>query len=454
MVKKRYVTLGLVIVVATISVLSSYHSETGSSSETRFVVSIDSSSAVDSSPSSPIAIDRAHAAASPAVTAEDLSPSDGHTLASEYAHEPAALHAELPTDDGAPTAAAKFEWGDHGPTYSLEQRVAHVESMVMHDPGATGPNVLMALMTNMGTDIMKFFVGSLRKTGYDGRIILGVESDLNEDGRQYLVSQNVTLIGIKSVPCIVVLQAIKNQSDQQNSELSSCGQGYEDLYFEESRFAMALDWLEWCGGRCEGWAIVSDSSDTYFQADPFKEMHAVAGPPEEADQAKNFFVIGEWRLIVDHWFIKSPVERCYDLAAIGWERWKHRPMVCSGTSVGTLQGMADYLRVITREFRRNVAAGWACLQPPYTDQAVHDMLFYTGQLGPKASMFEWGQGPIFTLGEPCEHGDPNIHSRLDVVHPDEANNVNRPDGTLAPMLHQWDRCWDWIMPILHERFDN
>ena len=113
------------------------------------------------------------------------------------------------------------------------------------------------------------------------------------------------MMSVKKVPCIGSLQ-IKEEGNEgddkiQNMELASCGEGYEDLYFDTGRFAMKLDWLEWCQD-CTGWSIVADSTDTFFQSNPFVEMGSVA----EADQGdnKNFYVVGEWSVICDHWFVK------------------------------------------------------------------------------------------------------------------------------------------------------
>jgi len=81
-------------------------------------------------------------------------------------------------------------------------------------------------------------------------------------------------------------------------------------------------------------------------------------------------------------------------------------MVCSGSSMGTRKGMLDYLTRstlnltliltlnlaltsdgrLTTEFHRNVKKGRSCLKPPYQDQSIHDMLYYTGQFGPKVDV--------------------------------------------------------------------
>jgi len=111
----------------------------------------------------------------------------------------------------------------------------------MHDPGpsATDRNTVMALMTGQSTQVLGWFAGSLRETGFAGRIILGVEHDLASQQRRFLESLNVTMIGVEKVPCIdsvqIKAESGKEEDKIQNQELANCGLGYEDLYFDTVR---------------------------------------------------------------------------------------------------------------------------------------------------------------------------------------------------------------------------
>jgi len=84
------------------------------------------------------------------------------------------------------------------------------------------------------------------------------------------------------------------------------------------------------------------------------------------------------------------------------------------------------------------------------------MLYYTGRFGPRASIFPYGKGPILTIGEPCERDVDGVHthSLTDIIKPDKNDNYNRADGTPAPMVHQWDRCYDHAQPIVNRKFPD
>lgn len=68
-----------------------------------------------------------------------------------------------------------------------------VDNEVQSPQWRSSHSAVLAMATNMGLTEYQTFVGSLRATGYDGHIILGIDEHPDEVVIQYLSSQNVTM---------------------------------------------------------------------------------------------------------------------------------------------------------------------------------------------------------------------------------------------------------------------
>jgi hypothetical protein len=90
---------------------------------------------------------------------------------------------------------------------------------------------ISAYTNNMDTFVR--FVGSLRRTGYDGKIILGVHKDISQEESDYLVSMDVTMYEVEFVKCA-------------KNETGVCARGIETLKLEWCRFEMSRQWLRAC----------------------------------------------------------------------------------------------------------------------------------------------------------------------------------------------------------------
>merc|ERR1712032_1666799 len=126
-----------------------------------------------------------------------------------------------------------------------------------------------------------------------------------------------------------------------------------------------------------------------------------------------------------------------------------RPILCSGTVVGTSRGMHRFLSVLVDEFRSNNKRGPQCRSPTTTDQWTMNYLYYKGRFGfvHRTRTLPWGTGPVLTVGKPCVNSvlEHNANSQKDMMTFDSKGLVLNPyDESVAPTLHQWDRCRGWI----------
>lgn len=95
---------------------------------------------------------------------------------------------------------------------------------------------------------------------------------------------------------------------------------------------------------------------------------------------------------------------------------------CSGTTIGGYHAIVEYLELMIDQMLRLKA------HPSGMDQGVHNYLLYTQQLK-NVRIFQNRLGPVFTLGKTVD---------LPTLFDEEGYVLNK-DGTVAHVLHQYDR---------------
>lgn len=237
---------------------------------------------------------------------------------------------------------------------------------------------VMGMATGYNLETYQRFVGSLRKTGYEGNIILVVSPDIGNESSDYLNSKNVVMHRVTYVKCSHPVNAdiaAKDPSEIKNShtkELVTCVEPYPELKHRWARFPLLGDLLRKCGGQenpettCGGPVLVTDVRDTFFQRNPF-------GP--EAPRVVGLQLFAEhYTIRTTHWLVDWPVGDCkgvhYD-----------EPMICSGTTIGTRQAMLDYIEIFHQEMKTWMAdEKCCCFETNGDDQSMHNYLYYSGML--------------------------------------------------------------------------
>jgi len=216
------------------------------------------------------------------------------------------------------------------------------------------------------------FVGSLRKSGFSGRIILGVTSPMAPKVEDYLAHQSVTAKILTFVNCTFDPNgtAWSDASDSHVRERFTCAAPYAGMKVRWSRFALLRDWLLQCE-ECTGSVLVCDFRDTFFQLDPFGE-----GSP----LVQGLQVFREHRTqTTAHWIVRAALMKCKSMD-FGAEP-RLQPMLCSGTTVGTRSAMLAYLDAMYQEMSEWLKDEMCCCNGNNgDDQAIHNYLFYTGRL--------------------------------------------------------------------------
>jgi len=279
---------------------------------------------------------------------------------------------------------------------------------------------------------------------------------------------SVTYYAVETANCSASI--MDGVSSTGNAVRAKCSRGLENLKLEWGRYEMARRWLKACDS-CTGWSMVIDTRDIFFQADPFASLGDAGNAKqdllfvEEVAQytntlpdklrAINIGASGRY---------KSHSVPCYGSDLVKAEDIADRPILCSGTVIGSRNGIHRFLTVLVDEFHNNNAKGRPqCRSPHTTDQWTMNYLYYNGDFGfpRQTKSLPWGTGPVLTVGKPCASEVFNevtkkrerLTSLKDMIVFDAANdlitNPHEKKGSptyIAPTLHQWDRCHKWIKP--------
>ena len=308
----------------------------------------------------------------------------------------------------------------------------------------------------------KRIVGSLRATGYDGHIILGVSKDISTEEIAYLKENQVTMYIVDFVECD---DTISTGGAVKGAIRGKCSKGLENLKLEWGRFEMCRQWLYACKA-CTGWSLVMDTRDIFFQAHPFADLPK-ASPSQKPKEDLLFieeiaphsspdpnpvrsFIAGNFRNA-------AHILPCYGKEK--YEPYAKRPVLCSGTVIGTRDGMHRFLSVLVTEFHsNNKKENIKCRSPTTTDQWTMNWLYYNGYFGlpDQTKTVPWGTGSVLTVGKSCIGANrksgasdivwPKGKGLIENIHEKMPNGMNRT----APVIHQFDRCGDWIS----EYFDD
>jgi len=351
------------------------------------------------------------------------------------------------------------------------------ENLLHEAPTPPGANAIVGLASYpQFMDGWRKLVGSLRTNGYDGHIIVGVNPAIPEEERHYLDRMGVTYYAIEVANCTAsIMDGVSDAG--KNAVRAKCSRGLEDFKLEWGRFEMARRWLNACES-CTGWSMVIDTRDIFFQADPFASLGDPTTTTTEAVSSRSDLLFVEEIAKYSNTMLmpemshravnlgesgryKIHVNPCYGKEKVRAHELMDRPMLCSGTVIGTRDGIHRFLSVLVDEFRINNAKGPLCRSPTTTDQWTMNYLYYKGKFGfvRHTKTLPWGTGPVLTVGKPCVNSaiGKNGNSQNDMIVFDEDSglilNPHEREGNIArvaPTLHQWDRCRKWINPWFRE----
>jgi len=331
----------------------------------------------------------------------------------------------------------------------------HAHALVPDEPAVakfTGPDTLIALARYKDSFNLKY-VKSARMAGFDGKIILGVHPNLNQQMRDDMAALGVIAKDVPTGPC----QLPYSEPESGYKLRVDCSADFPHLKLESARFALANKWLKECED-CKGWVLVSDYGDFYFQRHPFHGMGQPTGNElifqeeylgkNESDRRSK----GGRGVDNTYWFTRSGATNCYGDAEA--KKMGDTPTVNSGSILGGKQGMIKFLTRYQQEFEDNVQRGSKCDPNSCPDQATLNYLLYTGAFDAfKPTRAKYGEGPVVTLGMICG-GNKLGHSATDLLRMRDGWVLKNNDE-LANAVHQDKVCWlNLVIPFVNPRYDQ
>ena len=285
-----------------------------------------------------------------------------------------------------------------------------------------------------------------------------------------IVHNTVTYYAVETTNCTSAILPQNYSPQTSNTVRAKCSRGLEHFKLEWGRYEMARRWLKACD-TCTGWSMVIDTRDIFFQADPFVSLGSVHDAEQDlmfveevAQYSKTLNDTSRAINIGASHRYKYFTVPCYGRDQVAPQRIIDRPMLCSGTVIGTRSGIHRFLTVLVDEFNNNNQKGVdECRSPHTTDQWTMNYLYYRGDFGfpHRTKTLPWGTGPVLTVGKPCasqlynnatgkmEH----VKSLKDMMVFDSDTdlivNPHEKKGSatyVAPTIHQWDRCLKWMNP--------
>jgi hypothetical protein len=312
----------------------------------------------------------------------------------------------------------------------------------------------MGMATGLTRGTLSPFINSLRNTGYRGHIFLGLKADVDKSLLAYLARKGVTPKFIKFSNCTYEPLFKPEDKDIMASHgkelvrgLSLCAEPYLDIKSRWAKFPMGRDWLQECS-NCTGPVLITDVRDVFFQHDPFGP-----GTPE----ITGLQVYEEHpSTSTEHWLVDWPVGECKGVHM-------KKPMLCSGTTIGTRDAMMTYLETMYDEMKRWISNPKCRFRTEGDDQSIHNWLFYNGDLKDAVAV-KHREGVVNTVGvegsiifrdnekhfkekgvkDPLKEPFPGASSRTWISSQEfgltnEDGEFTNLDGTISPIVHQYDR---------------
>jgi len=159
--------------------------------------------------------------------------------------------------------------------------------------------------------------------------------------------------------------------------------------------------------------LLTDARDVFFQDDPFRDFRETVVGFCLEDTRSTLWSNITCRKMIEETYGGNVARELGDF-----------PIACAGTTLGPAAAILEYLNLMLEHL---FSAKWmhrVCVQ----DQGVHNYLAHV-TMRDRRVLFENGRGPVYTMGLCSEE-----NFRFD----DQGALLN-VDGSVAPVLHQYDR---------------
>mmetsp|Transcript_24751 Transcript_24751/g.41861 ORF Transcript_24751/g.41861 Transcript_24751/m.41861 type:complete len:398 (+) Transcript_24751:69-1262(+) len=283
---------------------------------------------------------------------------------------------------------------DQERSHADAMRDAHFDWSAAHRPDSQFAIFAISLKDEVGMKGVQGFVGTARKAGFAGDIVLATHPKVHKGIQKYLYAKRVSVYGV-DVKC-----SGKNPTEvcQLPAEF-----GAQAVPIAMLRFYI----YQWWASLYQPAAVImlSDFRDVFFQANPFAYKYYEWRPPEH--QLTVFQEFFPNKVISRCGHNRRWIRNCY--GAEGLAMVETNTVLCSGTTFGTRDAVLGYASLMLRQLDAKVRLKGDAVDEQEAndqcyfqgmDQGLHNWLVYTGLLDMymDVKVYQQGEGPVNTVG--------------------------------------------------------
>lgn len=277
-------------------------------------------------------------------------------------------------------------------------------------------NLILGTIDRLPLESVTPFIDSLTRTSFDGDVVMFTRG-LSPELHRYLSSRGIIDIpfrryhpkGIRYLRQLTV-NLTRNSDAHQLQPDSLLHRWVQCIWHcQASRYFMYDAYISRSDRTYER-VMLADVRDVIFQDDPFREPAAA-----ELEVFQEFGSVS----IAQETFNRRWIETLFGQSEL--DNIGHRPIICSGVTLGTMAGIRQYLMVMKDHLRQHH-------EPNGYDQGLHNYLIYNGLI-PDVAINGFGHGAVIHVG---------IADRDSLIL-DDARRIVDQDGRVVPTVHQYDR---------------
>lgn len=392
--------------------------------------------------SSPVVVDASTTSSNETPRGADGSDSAVSELARELEKEKALSKKSPEKKKKVPAAPLR----DSAPDSKLKETSLKPMWGLQHRPSSDS---VMALGFGYSRREFARFVSTLRRTKYDGDVILATEPEarMKTGVADLLRTEGVLAYGFE-YQCVKKKKGRRLLMTPAGCQLTNWYAGGDTRGprpLALARYEMYRSWL--LNYHPTSWGIVFDFRDTFFQRNPFELVLRSKKQP-------NLHLFAENRKVkrVGNCIFNSGWLRCW--GKMTPKRFSNNSVVCSGSTMGSTSALLKYTERMITEFDK-----MQCHMTPArteSDQGYHNFLYHSGELarldGVKVTHHEQGTGGLVnTIGAMNGYRVPKeMKGPLDTFWKirDDEGYLLEYDGQRSAVVHQWDRFYSELVKFV------
>jgi len=278
----------------------------------------------------------------------------------------------------------------------------------------------------------KYFLGTARKVGFDGDIVIAINSATSKEVVNIFKQYKSIVYSISLAP-----------DKRYGENVYYLYNGTQTHPINLMRFHFYKWWSMMYSSNT--YIMLSDMRDVFFQSDPFNYQYRLWTPPKA--QLVVFLEAYPRGIINNCRYNKGWIRRCYGQNAV--ERIGHNNISITGIVMGTRNAILVYSSILLNQTAHKTRLQYGAnkyeniqkyCKSTGMDQAFHNWILYTGILEKymKIRIFPQGEGPVNTVGYLTQDDiEPSSIKTILRGQPPHAVIVNN-NADPSPVVHQLD----------------